>query len=243
MTRRRQTKGPCMYCHEEMTRNGMVRHLGSCAQRQRLDTINQAGKRHHREKQYHLQVQDAHGLGHWLQLEIRGSARLTDLDDYLRGIWLECCGHLSLFTIRGKRYTQILPDPFDMVEDEQSMDVRVDRILNTGLEIAYEYDFGSTTELALKVVGQRIGWRTTRNAVALMARNKFEPPPCGMCDKPAQWMCLDCYYSNDDVERGFVCGDDTAAHSEHDEYGSLMGIFNSPRSGVCGYDGPAEPPY
>ena len=85
MTRRRQKKGACMYCHEEMTRNGMVRHLGSCAQRQRLDAINQAGKRHHREKQYHLQVQDAHGLGHWLQLEIRGSAKLMDLDDYLRG--------------------------------------------------------------------------------------------------------------------------------------------------------------
>jgi len=32
---------------------------------------------------------------------MRGSATLTKLDDYLRAIWLECCGHLSKFTIGG----------------------------------------------------------------------------------------------------------------------------------------------
>jgi len=32
---------------------------------------------------------------------MRGSATLAKLDDYLRAIWLECCGHLSKFTIGG----------------------------------------------------------------------------------------------------------------------------------------------
>ena len=150
-----------------------------------------------------------------------------------------------MFTILGKRYTQILPDMFDMLEDEQSMDVRVDRILKTGLEIAYEYDFGSTT--ALDAQCGRTAYRTANNrkyAVDIDGAQQVRAAPLRhVCGKPAQWMCLDCYYSNDDVERGFVCGDDTAAHNEHDEYGGLMGIFNSPRSGVCGYDGPAEPPY
>ncbi len=219
----------------------MVRHLQSCAQRQ--NKIRQANERGRREKQYHLQVQDAYDLGYWLQLEVRGRATLTDLDDYLRWIWLECCGHMSDFTIRGRRYTQITPKLFDYGEDKKSMDVKLERVLKAGLEIDYEYDFGSTTELTLKVVGQRTGGPTTGNAVALMARNNFEPPPCNVCSKPAQWICHDCYDSDDEVEQGFVCGDDAAAHSEHDEYGGLMGIFNSPRTGVCGYDGPAEPPY
>ena len=39
-----------------------------------------------------------HGLP---DLEMRGSATLAKLDDYLRAIWLECCGYLSGFTIGG----------------------------------------------------------------------------------------------------------------------------------------------
>ena len=33
-----------------------------------------------------------------------GSATLEELDHYLRTIWLECCGHLSQFTIGGMLY-------------------------------------------------------------------------------------------------------------------------------------------
>lgn len=35
------------------------------------------------------------------KLEVRGSAKLEKLDDYLREIWLECCGHLSHFAFDG----------------------------------------------------------------------------------------------------------------------------------------------
>lgn len=78
-----------------------------------------------------------------------------------------------------------------------------------------------------------------------MARNNFEPPPYDVCGNPTRWMCLDCYYNHtdDEVERGFACEEHAGTHEEHDGYADLMGFFNSPRSGVCGYDGPAEPPY
>lgn len=241
MARSRQTKGLCSYCKNELTRSGMTRHLRGCTQR--LDKIRQANARGRREKQYHLQVQDAYGLGYWLQLEMRGRATLEDLDWYLRVIWLECCGHLSDFTIRGQRYTQLTPGLFDFGMEKESMDIKVDRVLKTGLEIDYEYDFGSSTNLTIKVVGQRTGGATTKNPIALMARNNFEPPPCDECGKPTRWMCLDCYYGDEEAERGFACEEHAKAHEEHDEHGGPMGFFNSPRSGVCGYDGPAEPPY
>ena len=89
MARSRQTKGVCNYCNNEMTRGGMTRHLRDCAQR--LNKIRQANERGHREKQYHLQAQDAYGLGHWLQLEMRGRATLEDLDWYLHLISFENC--------------------------------------------------------------------------------------------------------------------------------------------------------
>ncbi|MCZ7670413.1 MAG: hypothetical protein M5U34_26255 [Chloroflexi bacterium] len=50
---------------------------------------------------YHLQVEDAWNRDFWLHLEMRGSARLQELDNYLRAIWLECCGHMSEFFIGG----------------------------------------------------------------------------------------------------------------------------------------------
>ena len=117
MARSRQTKGVCNYCKHELTRSGMARHLRDCTQR--LNKIRQANERGRREKQYHLQVRDAYGLGYWLQLEMRGSATLEDLDWYLRVIWLECCGHLSDFTIRSQRYTQLTPGLFDFGMDKQ----------------------------------------------------------------------------------------------------------------------------
>jgi len=49
---------------------------------------------------YHLQVQDDWGGDFWLHLEMPGKATLEDLDYYLRAIWLECCGHLSQFSLK-----------------------------------------------------------------------------------------------------------------------------------------------
>ena len=210
MARRKQTRGRCLYCRREMTRSGMARHLGSCVQRQ--DAVHQADRsRRRRQELFHLQVQDAYGEGYWLHLETQGSATLEDLDHYLRVIWLECCGHPSSFAMQGKRYTPPWPDPGGL-EDDLSMDVRVDRILRTGLELSHEYDFGSTTELAVKVVGRRTGRPTAGHPIALMARNRFEPPPCHVCGKPAERICLDCHYDVASVSQGYVCEKDAAAH-------------------------------
>lgn len=41
---------------------------------------------------------------YWLYLEMPARATLTDLDGFLRDIWLECCGHLSAFDIGTVRY-------------------------------------------------------------------------------------------------------------------------------------------
>lgn len=39
-----------------------------------------------------------------MHLEADAYATLEDLDAFLRSTWLECCGHMSAFTINKKRY-------------------------------------------------------------------------------------------------------------------------------------------
>ena len=119
------------------------------------------------------------------------------------------------------------------------MKVKVETLFVPGMEIPYEYDFGTTSELLIKVVAQRLGKPGTSHPILLMARNKFEPPPCMECGRPATQLCTECLY---DREGGpsELC-DEHAEEHEHVEM--IMALVNSPRTGMCGYSGPAEPPY
>lgn len=236
MANRTQTRGNCIYCGKEMTRGGLARHLASCAKRQEAIAVadQQPGRK---QTLYHLQVQDAWSSTYWLHLEMRGNATLEDLDFYLREIWLECCGHLSAFEIGPVHYTQIFDDGMSY-GIEKPMKVQVQKLFAAGMQIPYEYDFGTTSELVIKVVGERQGKPTTKNPIVLMARNQFEPPPCTECGQPAQWVCAECAWEDD--SSGLFC----EVHAEdHEHEDMLMAIVNSPRTGMCGYDGPAEPPY
>ncbi len=71
-----------------------------------------------------------------------------------------------------------------------------------------------------------------------MARNKLDPTPCVVCGKPATVICQTCLWESDECK---YCD----AHAEdHDcEEAMIVGFYNSPRTGACGYDGPAEAPY
>jgi len=238
MTRSTQSRGDCVYCGRDMTRGGLARHLPTCAKRQEVQV--EADKTSRRKQAlYHLQVQDAYGGYYWLHLEMCGEATLQELDSYLRAIWLECCGHLSQLKINGVRYTQLLDGDVPW-GNERKMSVKVDSLFTPGLEIPYEYDFGTTTELVIKVVDQRAGRPTTDHPIVLMARNKFEPPACMECVQPATKMCNQCLYDHEG-ERFGLC-DEHAEEHEHEEY-NIMPLVNSPRAGQCGYTGPAEPPY
>ena len=171
-------------------------------------------------------------------------ATLKELDDYLRAIWLECCGHLSAFEIAGVSYGNT-SDPWGESVGPLMGAVKVSSVFRTGLEIAYEYDFGTTSELTIKVMAQRDGKPLTEHPILLMARNNFEQPPCMICGQPAAWLCLQCMYDSENEACQF-CEEHIYEHmaeNGHNDYGGPMPIVNSPRTGMCGYSGPAEPPY
>lgn len=227
MAGRKQSRGECAYCGRQMTKGGMGRHLAACSQR--LDAIRAAGQRPgSKQVLYHLQVQDAWQGDYWLHLEINGSATLTDLDDYLRAIWLECCGHLSQFSIGGWSGLEIPKRR------------RAEQVFEPGVELTHIYDFGTSSETLIRVVDLREGQPMTRHPIALMARNNPLEACCQECGQAAAWLCMECLYEFD--EPGALC-DEHAQNHPHENYGEPMPLVNSPRIGMCGYCGPAEPPY
>ena len=210
-----------------MTRGGLARHLPACSERQQA--IEKADRKPGTGQMlYQLQVQDAGQGNYWLHLEMRGSATLADLDHYLRAIWLECCGHLSRFSVGGWRGEEI------------SQTRQVKQVFGPGVELTHIYDFGTSSETLVKAVGVREGKPLTSHPIALMARNDPPEAKCMNCGQPASWLCIECLYESD--EGGTLCDDHVEEHP-HQAYGEPMLLVNSPRVGMCGYCGPAEPPY
>jgi len=229
MAQTEQTRGACTYCGRRMTRAGMARHLGTCEKRREAVAAADQGRGKVMPR-VHLQVQPDWGGDHWLHLEVDGTATLADIDHYLRVIWLECCGHLSEFF--GGR----------SLRDEVDMDEKVANVFRPGVELKHIYDFGTESVTLLKAVAARQGRPITRKPVTLMARNEMPAYICQECDAPATSLCLECAYEYDEENPGTLCDEHAGTHP-HDNYGEPTPLVNSPRLGLCGYDGPAEPPY
>jgi hypothetical protein len=226
MSENQQSRGTCFYCDNDYTRDGMVRHLRACSERDAA--IESANERRSSETLYHLRVEDEWGRPFWLDLEMRGSASLQTLDDYLREIWLECCGHMSQFSIGGWGGDEIL------------MSQKADAVFDTDTELTHIYDFGTESRTTIRTMDVRTGAPTTDAPIALMARNHKPEVVCMECDREATWLCMECMYETD--APGTLCDDHVEAHP-HDAYGDPLPFVNSPRVGMCAYTGPAEPPY
>jgi len=227
MSRGKISKGECTFCGQIIAKNGVTKHLASCTRWK--EAIAKAElKKGGDETIYHLRVQAAGQPQFWLDLEMRGSATLKDLDRYLRAIWLECCSHLSQFSFGGWQ------------GDEIPMKSRIDNVFELGDELTHIYDFGTSSVTLIKAVGQRQGKPVTSHPITLLVRNVTPEYECLECEQPAAWLCIECL-SEENVW-GTLCDEHAESHP-HDNYGEPVPLVNSPRLGLCGYDGPAEPPY
>lgn len=214
---RQTSKGKCVFCQRTFSKAGMIRHLAACKGRK-----PESGP----IKYFHLVVEGLYRPQYWLHLEMPANASLQSLDDFLRDIWVECCGHLSAFKIMGQTYTQLFDD--GLFPDDKDMNVKVGRILSPSLTFSYEYDFGTTTELKLKVAAERTGKRS-REMVKILARN--DPPDirCQSCGRPATQVCTNCMYMGE----GWLCDECIFEHECGHEL--ALPVVNSPRVGMCGY--------
>ncbi|MCM1525550.1 MAG: hypothetical protein NC120_13975 [Ruminococcus sp.] len=78
-------KGNCYLCGNELGKTAMKNHI----------------LKEHSEKEGQecrlLKIEGAYNKNYWLYVDIPTSSALSTLDNFLRKIWLECCGHMSAF--------------------------------------------------------------------------------------------------------------------------------------------------
>jgi hypothetical protein len=196
--------GNCYICGEELSKIAMKNHL--------IKTCMTQGTG---QEALFLMVEGAYDKNYWLYLDISLTSTLETLDGFLRKIWLECCGHMSGFY-------------YDRSE-HIGMGRKI-KNLSPGEKLGYDYDFGTTTELLVSVLGA-VRRPVQREAVRLLARNVPPKFACSACEKPAEYICTQCMYETDNP---FYCGKCAEVH-EHEEM--LLPVTNSPRMGSCAYDG------
>jgi hypothetical protein len=98
---------------------------------------------------FHIVGEGAHHSEYWMHLEANADATLEDLDSFLRDTWLECCGHMSAFTIQKTRY--IAGSGIDSMwvdigfkpGGEKDMNIALSKVLAPKLKFYHEYDFGT----------------------------------------------------------------------------------------------------
>ncbi|MEJ7779529.1 MAG: hypothetical protein WKF68_08055 [Daejeonella sp.] len=245
-----KSEGKCLYCNETVSKLYINRHLQKHLADKTL--INKPGR------SFLLKVQTNPDWGntpYFLSLWIDGQILMDEFDQFLRDIWLECCGHMSSFTNpknrgRGagmfdfeeahemfdkgqiKEYEKIMEE----INGEVPMSRKAELALYRGLKLVYRYDFGSTTELELSILDEYPV--KADKAIVLLSRN--EPPEllCEHCDKEAaKEICMVCFGSQDE---GIFCVKCAKKHAKTcDDYAdyAAMPVVNSPRMGVCGYGG------
>ena len=221
--KRISTSGKCELCGGTFSKGSMKNHLRKCKQMKSsaTDSGNEC---------FHIVVLGGYRNIYWLHLAIPKSLPLTKLDNFLRGTWLECCGHLSAFTIAGNRYAASpMRDPAFGIR-ENSMKAPIGTVLREGTKFSHEYDYGSTTLLSLEVAGL-LHLDDKSKDIQLLARNMAPEIPCDNCGVVATFVCTQCEWEGG----GWFCDKCGTKHKCGEEM--LLPAVNSPRVGVCGYTG------
>lgn len=231
---RQTSKGTCTFCQGEFNKSVMTRHLETCQHRIAAEAQARSHRKAQKTKTYHLVVEGYRLPMYWIHLGVSAGTTLATIDRFLRDTWLECCGHLSAFEIGGVHYS-VDAAIYEWDTGSKNMQVRLDQVLPPGQTCSYEYDFGSTTELTLKVISERevVG---KKKVIEILARNNLPIVPCDVCGKPATNTCTQCIYE----DTGCLC--DACAKDHECGEAMLLPMVNSPRAGVCGYTG-QDPAY
>ncbi len=243
------TSAKCRLCGRMLGKRQMTNHLTACWKQRMTATPGQSARRW-----FHLIVEARYSPDYWQHLQAPADCKFGEIDQLLRNLWLECCDHLSAFKFPVKRPLLHHAGPRHIAamfeaparEDQQWMSddgASSDRLmgeplgrrLQPGMAFSHEYDFGTTTELKLRVAGAYTA-PAVEGGLKLLARN--EPPdiPCSVCNKPATQLCRQCAQEG----AAELC---EACASQHDcDPDMLVPLINSPRTGVCGYCGPSVEP-
>lgn len=223
-----RTKGRCQFCSAEYTKSGMAKHLQTCKARKAAESEPGDKKARH-GRLLHLMVWGQYAPEYWMHLDVPTDTTLTKLDRFLRDTWLECCGHLSAFRIAEDSYYSYVDSVYGL-DDRSMRGMKTGAVLHVGDQCTHKYDFGTTTELSLRVIAEREG-PIGSASVAVLARNGPPHISCGLCGQDATQVCTLCAYE----DAGWLCNACAKDHACDEEM--FLPVVNSPRVGICGYTG------
>ncbi|MDR1459759.1 MAG: hypothetical protein LBI60_06065 [Bacteroidales bacterium] len=207
-----------------------------------------------RGKSYLLKIEGDYHWGkspYFLFIWVDETALMEDIDLFLRKIWLKSCDSLSAFSYPQSTqkidYSQsalaktlfsgnapIEDNPIDKSSREIPMDKEVNTVFHKNLNLEYEYDFGNSTRLMLKVT-EEYPFKITEKII-LLSRNEPLKFLCHSCKtKPATQVS-----PRNELRKEYMFCDECIKKYQKesgDFEDCLLPIVNSPRMGVCGYKG------
>ena len=249
MQNKLKSEGKCLFCGKIFAKTGIHRHLATHF-KEKVET-EQSGKSFLVKVETDKSWEPA--TPYFISLWIDGEATMKELDTFLRGIWLECCGHMSAFKdFKGCKIGGALSDTMDVFQylmegnvkkyremlEEKTGDIPMSRkvkdVLYKDMVLDYEYDFGSSTELSITVMDEYPVKADKK--IVLLSRNEPLKIMCSICGIPATQICTACMFDGS-AEFCDKCAKKHAKKCEDFADYASMPIVNSPRMGVCGYTG------
>ncbi len=206
------SEGLCVYCNQFFSQKGIAKHLVA-----HLVQLEKASKLKTPKTYCHIEVEAGEMFLHLL---VKGATKMKVIDNFLRDIWLDCCGHLSDF--RHKNF-------------EPSMNSLVKDIFTAKIKLQHDYDYGTTTTVTL--IARKQYELSLKEDIILLSRNEPLKLLCATCKTNAAiFLCTNCQWDS----YAFFCNDCSIEHeatcSDFGDY-AKMNVVNSPRMGECGYNG------
>lgn len=212
--------GQCIGCKKTYSNVQAARHLLTCNDVQKFLHAQSPNELGYMLKVSCMDEPDTY----WMYVTIPLGEKLSFLDQFLRDVWVECCGHISMFAIEDTFYCS------DPGPGEYSMKKKLNTILYPGLSFGYMYDFESPTDLHITVIGHPL--TCSSKEINILMRNEEPVFECENCGEQSDRVCDICFET--------VCRACVPTHEcvidENDTY-MMLPLVNSPRTGICSYGG------
>ena len=248
--------GTCFICQQTVPGDRIRRHLLDCIEsRTGLKPSPNPRRRDPRRTAWKtacLSIR-ARERPRWLELGVRCDTTLHELDRFLRGVSLECCGHLSHFEIGDDIYSLAVrahgrtgSPVVAHGEDHQCGHTPARQIrVRARLRQSHRADSRTPRRLRGAGAGGQPFAAVARREIVILARNN-PLQACLRCGGPANWRVAPEYDEFEEYDEGLYDDEGILSLDDLDPItfceecapaaGDLVPLPNSPRVGVNCYD-------
>lgn len=239
-------KQDCRFCTSKFWKKDMGLHTYACVREKYKDRAGCL---------VHFSSRDMNNNVYEMYAMIENDCTFLDIDQFLKFMWCECCGHLSKFTqmkvvnsTEAKNTTNentttveettkvenitISDEPYtdedgNFIDPSEISKSVLLSTYNSGDYFLYEYDYGFTTDVLMGIISKNEKISKTKNII-LLYRN--EQPNTKCATKLCTNQTVMHHYDKSYCKPCFTKFKKTVQYENVE-----LKISNSPRTGTCGY--------